>query len=170
MALLTRLINVQIYCCSLSNSITHHKWFLSTLFPGLKFISKAPKPTSVKKKSSLRVILSVVSFLYEHSSCIVKLFNLFFVSIAESEANEESCNAKIFLLYTQFRGETVTDKMLLKERKKVPLKPQCHKNRDRFCSPNRIHWQSFHSMKLRWGLGVWHLLWRLYFRSSIINS
>lgn len=33
------------------------------------------------------------------------------LGIAESEANEKGCKAKIFLLYTKLQGETVNDKM-----------------------------------------------------------
>lgn len=173
MALPASLINGQTYCYSLSNAKTLHKWFLCTLFPSLKFISKAPKPKTVKK-SSRRVILSVVRFPYEHPSYIVKLFNLLFacqfVKHCWEWGKKKSRKARILVLYTQFQGNTLNDKMLQKERKKISLKSQCHKNRDRFCSPNIIHWHSCHYMKLRLGLGVWPLLWRLYFRSSILNS
>ena len=55
------------------------------------------------------------------------------LSIAESEAKKKkkSCKARV-LLYTQLQGKTLNDKMLQKRRKKIPLKSQCHKNRDKF--------------------------------------
>lgn len=127
----------------------------------------------ISKKSSRRVILSVVRFPCEHSSYTVKSFTLLFacqlVKHCWEWGKKKSCKARV-LLYTQLQGKTLNDKMLQKRRKKIPLKSQCHKNRDKFWSPNIIHWQAFHYMILRLGLGVWHLLWRLYFRSTILNS
>ena len=129
----------------------------------------------ISKKSSRRVILSVVRFPCEHSSFYtVKWFTLLFTRQLVNHCWEwgkkkkKSCKARV-LLYTQLQGKTLNDKMLQKRRKKIPLKSQCHKNRDKFWSPTIIHWPSFHYTILRLGLGVWHLLWRLYFRSSILN-
>lgn len=128
----------------------------------------------ISKKSSRRVILSVVRLPCEHSSFYtVKWFTLLFTRQLvkhcwEWGKKKKSCKARV-LLYTQLQGKTLNDKMLQKRRRKIPLKSQCHKNRDKFWSPTIIHWPSFHYTILRLGLGVWHLLWRLYFRSSILN-
>lgn len=129
----------------------------------------------ISKKSSRRVILSVVRFPCEHSSFYtVKWFTLLFTRQLVKHCWEwgkkkkKSCKARV-LLYTQLQGKTLNEKMLQKRRRKIPLKSQCHKNRDKFWSPTIIHWPSFHYTILRLGLGVWHLLWRLYFRSSILN-
>lgn len=127
----------------------------------------------ISKKSSRRVILSVVRVPCEHSSYTVKWFTLLsacqLVKHCWEWGKKKSCKARV-PLYTQLQGKTLNDKMLQKRRKKIPLKSQCHKNRDKFWSPTIIHWPSLHYMILRLGLGVWHLLWRLYFRNSILNS
>lgn len=128
----------------------------------------------ISEKSSTRVILSVVRFPCEHSSYTVKLFTLLLTCQLVKHCWEWGKKKKRYkarvLLYTELQGKTLNDKMLQKRRKKIPLKSQCHKNRDKFWSPNIIHRQWFHYMILRLGLGVWHLLWSLYLRSSILNS